>query len=66
MQIMAGVFALVAVYCAWVINRDMALIRASTDKVRVARLSNISRWHKRAATLSLLGFMIASASLILV
>jgi len=64
MHILAGVFVVVAVYCLWVVNRDKALIRASTEKARIARLASISRWHGRAAALSMLGLLIAVASLI--
>jgi hypothetical protein len=65
MHILAAVLALVAIYCAWLNQRDGASIRASADKVSNARLSNIALWHKRAFILSLLGLTVASVSLIL-
>lgn len=65
MHILAGVFSLVAIYCAWLNTRDRALIRVSTDEGSRARLSNIRRWHKRALALSVLGLVVALASLIL-
>lgn len=64
MHILAGVFVVVAVYCRWVVNRDNASIHASTEQAAIARLASISRWQRRAAALSLLGFLIAVASLI--
>lgn len=65
MHIFAAVFALVAIYCAWLNHRDGASIRASADKASNARLSNITRWHKGALILSLLGLAVALVSLIL-
>ncbi len=50
MHFLAAVFALVAIYCAWLNHRDGASIRASADKASNARLSNITRWHKGALT----------------
>lgn len=65
MHILAMVFSLVAIYCAWLNSRDRAIIRAATDEASKARLSNITYWHKRALILSLLGLAVALASLIL-
>jgi hypothetical protein len=65
MHILAAVFALVAIYCALLIHRDGTLIRASSDKASNAWLSNITRWHKRALNLSLLGLTVVLGSLML-
>jgi len=51
MHMLAAVFALVAIYCAWLNHRDGASIRGSTDMASNARLSNITRWHKGALIL---------------
>jgi hypothetical protein len=53
------------VFCAWLIRRDGTSIRASTDRASNARLSNITRWHKRALILLLLGLAVALMSLFL-
>lgn len=65
MHVLVAVLALVAVYCAWLIHRDGASIRTSTDKASNARLSNIARWHMRALILSLRGLAVSLVSLIL-
>ncbi|QHD70856.1 hypothetical protein GS397_27535 (plasmid) [Sphingobium yanoikuyae] len=64
MPIIALIFAGVVAYCAWVIRRDDTVLRGLFDRSAKARLSNIILWHKRAAIMSAVGFLVAVVAMI--
>lgn len=64
MPVIALIFAGVVAYCAWVIRRDEAVMRGLFDRTAKARLGNIIMWHKRAAILSAVGFLVAVVTML--
>lgn len=59
MIIVAVIFAGVVAYCVRIIRRDEAEMHGKIDQAAKARMGNIILWHKLAAILSAVGFLIA-------